>query len=351
MAEDIWETESISSTLEEIGLTAGADATLPDDVRFVRRVRENLEAAANQHGVLSAPTAFVFAPDLSDEVRAKTDLHRRIHTGEINPAGQMWFVGAAVRAGYCMPLEDRSTDQVLELCETLGFGRSPTVYCDTAVTPPLFAWYPSGVSEPDYLIETPIEQATPSLDDLIEIVDRVHRTRLMTAHNQNRDTKLWEDPDKHWAHDRAEKRVQDALMAGIGGAFGRPYFVEQERTGDAGRFDIGFREREAGGTSTLHAILELKVARSFGSGGTPYGPARVEAHVVDGIDQAWAYSDEHGGRAACLVFDLRKADKQAPPEKALVRACALKVFLRFWRCFPTAEDYRTFKLPPLSDSV
>jgi len=351
VVEDIWAEELISSTLDEIGLSAGADAKLPDEVRFVRRVRENLEAAAKQHGALPAPTAFVFAPALSHDVAAKAVFHRRIHTGEIDPAGQIWFVGAAARSGHRMALEDRSTDEILDFCETLGFGHSPTVYCDTASTPALFAWYPSGVCEPDYVIETPIEQATPDLDDLIEVVDRVHRTRLMTSYNQNHDTTLWEDRSKHWAHERAEKRVQDALMAGIGGAFGRPYFVEQERTGDTGRFDIGFREGQGGGTSTLHAILELKVARSFGSGGAPYAPASVEAHVVDGIEQAWAYSDEHGGRGACLVFDLREADKQVPPEKATAVAGALQVFLRFWRCFPSAEDYRTFKVPPVGDSA
>lgn len=351
MAEDIWGEELISSTLDEIGLSAGADAKLPDEVRFVRRVRENLEAAAKQHGALPAPAAFVFAPGLSDDIATEAVFHRRIHTGEIDPAGHVWFVGAAARSGHCMSLEDRSTDEILEFCEALGFGHAPTVYCDTAPTPALFAWYPSGVCEPDYVIETPIEQTAPAFDDLIEVVDRVHRTRLMTSHNQNHDTRLWEVGSKHWAHERAEKRVQDALIAGIGGAFGRPYFVEQERTGDSGRFDIGFRERQGGGTSTLHAILELKVARSFGSGGAPRSPSSVEAHVVDGIEQSWAYSDEHGGRPACLVFDLREADKQVPPENATGHAAALKVFLRFWRCFPTAEDYRTFKVPPVVDSA
>ena len=135
-------------------------------------------------------------------------------------------------------------------------------------------------------------------------------------------------------------------MAGLGGRFGRPYFVEQERPANSGRFDIGFREQGAGGASTLHAILELKVTRSYGSGGASVGPGQVEQHVVDGVEQARAYSDEHGAsNAACLVFDLRVPDKQVPPAAAVARAAALDVFLQFWRCFAIAVDYRKFKLP------
>jgi hypothetical protein len=345
--DDVWADGSISATLHEIGLSAGADANLPDEVRFVRRVREILEAAAAHHGPLCAPTVYLFAPSRDESLAGHATYHRRIHTGEVDPAGYVWFVGAAARSGYSLPLEGRSTNQTFEYCEELGFGRTPAVYCDTASFPPLFGWYPSGVSVPDDLIEGPIDQAiTPTIDELIEVVNRIHRTRLMTSLNQGVDTSLWERPSHHWAHERAEKRVQDALIAGIGGAFGRPYFVEQELAAHTGRFDIGFRESIGGGTSTLHAILELKVARSFGKSGISVSVTETERHVVEGVEQVRAYSDEHGAQnAACLVFDLRIAADQLPPEAARARADALNVFLQFWRCFPTAADYRTFVLP------
>ncbi len=347
MAEDIWANEAILSTLKEIGLSPGADAQLPDEVRFVRRVREILHAAAASHGPLVTPTVYVFAPLSGGEPPANAEFHPRIHTGEVNPAGGLWLVGAAARSGHSVTLGTQAAKEIFKFCEDLGFGNAPAVFCDTEATPALFAWYPSGLSKPDDVIEGPIDRAVaPTLGDLIEIIDRVHRTRLMTSYNQGVDTTLWEKPSDYWVHKRAEKRVQDALMAGIGGAFGRPYFVEQEKPGDTGRFDIGFRESVGGGTSTLRAILELKVARSIGSGGAPRTTGDVEEHVVAGVEQAWAYAGEHGvGDAACLVFDLRKEDKQMEPEAARKRAAQLEVFLRFWRCFPTAEDYRTFKLP------
>jgi hypothetical protein len=352
VANDIWGDESISSTLDAIGLSAGADAELPDEVRFVRGVREILEAAAARHGSLSTPAVYVFAPSSAGELPSQAGFHPRIHTGEIDPAGRLWFVGAAARSGHCVDLEGHSAHEIFKFCEDLGFGATPAVFCDTGAAPALFAWYPSGLSQPDDVIEGPLDRGddAPTLDELIEVVERVHRTRLMTSYNQTMDTTLWEKASHHWVHERAEKRVQDALMAGIGGAFGRPYFVEQERPGDTGRFDIGFRESADGGTSTLHAILELKVARSRGSGGASESRAKVKAHIVDGIEQSYAYAKEHGARdAACLVFDLRKEDKQIPPEAAVSRATQLNVFLEFWRCFPTAADYRTFKLPPPPD--
>lgn len=347
MAEDIWANEAISSTLNAIGLSAGADAHLPDEVRFVRRVRDILHAAASSHGPLTAPALYVFAPSSDREPPERAEFHPRIHTGEVNPAGVLWFVGAAARSGHCVPLESEATSEIFKFCGELGFGDAPAVFCDARAVPALFAWYPSGLSKPDEVIEGPIDRAdAPTLGDLIEVIDRLHRTRLMTSYNQGTDTTLWEKPSKHWVHARAERRVQDALMAGIGGAFGRPYFVEQEKPGDAGRFDIGFRESAGGGTSTLRAILELKVARGFGSGGTSQTTAEVEAHIVGGVEQACAYAGEHGARdVACLVFDLRPEKKQIEPETARDRADQLKVFLRFWRCFPTAADYRTFTLP------
>jgi hypothetical protein len=347
VAEGIWADEEISSTLKQIGLSAGADADLPDEVRFVRRVREVLDAAASRHGPLSGPAVYVFEPTANGEPPEGAAFHPRIHAGEVDPAEGLWLVGAAVRSAHCVSLESRSANEIFRFCTDLGLGCAPAVYCDADANPPLLAWYPNGLSDPDNVIEGPIDrQVAPTLEDLINVVGRVHRTKLMTNYNQSADTTLWKKPTDHWVHRRAEKRVQDALMAGLGGAFGRPYFVEQEQSSDSGRFDIGFRESVGGGTSTLRAILELKVARSFGCGGASQAPSKVVSHIVEGINQSAAYAKDRDAQdAACLVFDLRKEEAQDEPGSARARADQLKVVLKFWRCFPTATDYREFTLP------
>lgn len=347
MADDLWSQELIATTIDELGLSAGVDAELPDYVRFVRRVRELVTSYTSKHGRLAGPALFVLAPSIEDDLKARATLRRRIHTGEVDPALTVWMVGSAVADAFAIALENNATDDAFALvCEDLGLGDAPAVFCDAAPDPQIFAWYPLGLAQADRLYEGPIVLATPpNLDDLMTVVDRVHQTRLMTTHNQNLDTSLWQDRSKYWAHKRAEKRVQDALMAGLGGAFGRPYFVVQEVSSDSGRFDIGFREATAPGTTALRAVLELKVARSFGSTGSAKSLAENEQHAVDGVEQAWSYADDHGAdESACLVFDLRADEHHQAPEAATAKALELGVLLRLWRCFPTAEDYRTFKV-------
>lgn len=348
MSEDLWADQAVAETLGALGLTSGADTDLPDEVRFVRGVMDALEASIARRGPLASPAVFVFAPSRRRlaSLNIPSSFHRRIHTGETDPAGRIWLVGAAVKSADAIEISGETSDEIIGYCEQLGFESMPAVYCDTTGAPGRFAWYPRGFGDPDEVIEGPIGRSVaPTLDELLDVVDRVHWTRLVTSFNQGMDTALWQDANRHWVHKRAEKRVQDALMAGLGGAFGRPYFVQQEIQGHSGRFDIGFREAQDG-TSTLHAILELKVARSYGSTGAPVASTANDAHLVEGVEQAWAYSDEHGARdAACLVFDLRLLEQQQPPGPAATRAAVLDVVLRVWRCFPTAEHYRTFKMP------
>lgn len=347
MTDESWSQDLIAETIAQLGLSAGVDADLPDHVRFVRRVREIVSFFTGKYGRLSGPALFLLAPSIDDDVRATSTLRRRIHTGEVDPSSNVWLVGAAVADAYAIAFENDTAECIFALvCDQLGLGDAPAVFCDAAPDPQLFAWYPLGLSQADRLYEGPLVLTSPpSLDELISVVDRVHQTRLMTTHNQNMDTSLWEDGSKHWVHKRAEKRVQDALMAGLGGAFGRPYFVDQEVSSDSGRFDIGFRESTAPGTTALRAVLELKVARSFGSTGNSKSLAENEGHALDGVEQAWSYADDHGtDDSACLVFDLRTDEHHQEPDAATIRASELGVLLRLWRCFPTAEDYRDFKV-------
>ena len=347
MTDEVWSQDLIAATIDELGLSPGVDADLPDHVRFVRRIRELVTTFTSKHGRLAGPALFLLAPSIGDDLKARSTLRRRIHNGEVDPSSTVWVVGAAVADAYAITLESDATEDAFALaCDELGLGEVPAVFCDAAPNPQLFAWYPLGLSQADRLYEGPIVLTTPpSLHELMTVVDRVHQTRLMTTHNQDLDTSLWEDGSKHWAHKRAEKRVQGALMAGLGGAFGRPYFVVQEVSSDSGRFDIGFREFTAPGTTALRAVLELKVARSFGSTGSAKSLAENEQHALDGVEQAWSYADDHGADgSACLVFDLRTDEQHQEPAAAAAKASELGVLLRLWRCFPTADDYRTFKI-------
>src|SRR3712207_5307047 len=99
MSEGEWADAEIYATLATIGLTPGADADLPDEARFVRRVREILGLAADRHGPLASPAVFVLAPAPDSLGSENATFHRRMHTGEVDPGGRAWFVGAAARSG------------------------------------------------------------------------------------------------------------------------------------------------------------------------------------------------------------------------------------------------------------
>lgn len=352
MASSLWGPEEIESTVQVVGLTPGVGSKLPDQARFARGTRVALASSVSKHGLPSLPAVFVFAPEVAPEVAALGVERRRVHTGRLDFAGHLWLFGAAATDGIAIPLETADVDAIFCRVAELGLGESPTIYCDTNAEPDrAVAWYPLGLNEAERLYEGPIELThVPSLDELFAVIDGVHRTKLLTTVNQNSDTSLWEEPSKHWPHDHAERRVQDALLGGLGGAFGPPFFVEQEKTTDSGRFDLGFRRSLGGAATQLHAILELKVTRSFTDGGTKKTPLDNERHVYKGVEQAWSYADDYGDEggtpdAACLVFDLRTHDLHELPPKAVDRAGELGVVIRLWRCFPTAESYRTFKIP------
>lgn len=346
MADDIWTDDAIEETLQAIGLNAGIEADLPDEARFVRRIRELVERASERHGDLASPSLYLMSAGEDDEQREGIQVHRRLHTGEHDPSGCIWLMGAAGKSGHKVIAEGADSESLMKyVCDALNLGDVPAVLYEPYGE--LLAWYPNGIAEPDLVFEGPLKLTQPpSIEELIGFVDQIHQYRLLTSFHQNADTNLWSDRDKHWVHDQAERRVQDALTVGISGACAAPFYVDEELRGHAGRYDIGVRERTGPGATQLHTILELKVARSFGTNGGTYSAADTEAAVLSGVEQVHTYASEHeASDKACLVFDLRVLDQQGAFTESDARAAELGVLLRSWACFPSAEHYRDFVLP------
>lgn len=345
MVEDIWADDSIQETLRAIGLNAGVEADLPDEARFVRRIRELVLRASDRHGPLSSACLFLMSAAADNPHKDPSTLRRRLHTGEHDPSGSVWLMGAAAKSGHHVAADQPDSEGLMALaCDELSLGGVPAVLYEPYEK--LLAWYPNGTDEPDLVFEGPLVLTQPpSLDQLIAIVTQIHQYRLLTSFHQNRDTTLWSDGDKHWVHEAAERRVQDALTAGISGACADPFFVDEELTGKTGRYDIGVRERLGPGSTRLHTILELKVTRSFGKGGGAYTATQNNETVMSGVEQVYSYAAEHGASGkACLVFDLRKREQQSAFDAA-GKANELDVRLRSWECYPSAEHYRDFVLP------
>ncbi len=123
--------------------------------------------------------------------------------------------------------------------------------------------------------------------------------------------------------------------------------VRHEQSIVSGRLDLEIEESDPLDRSqiTRHAVLELKVLRSFRSSGAAVRPNETLDWVLAGVKQAASYRREKGARAAALCcFDMRR---EHSGEQCFnhVRELAvdLETDLTHWFIFSTSERYRDFR--------
>ena len=84
----------------------------------------------------------------------------------------------------------------------------------------------------------------------------------------------------------------------------KPHRVDFERSGTEGRCDLLISSKQVGAIAWLcHAVLELKVLRSFSSSGRSVSSTVRKKAVEDGLLQAIAYKRQHDA-AKCDVMLL-----------------------------------------------
>ncbi len=95
-----------------------------------------------------------------------------------------------------------------------------------------------------------------------------------------------------------------------------------------------------------HALLELKVLRSYGSGGAKVSERDIRAAVREGLEQAASYGDELSVEARGLFcFDMRTVFGGRNCFKPVTKkAKELKVALYAWHLFASAKSYREWKI-------
>jgi hypothetical protein len=145
---------------------------------------------------------------------------------------------------------------------------------------------------------------------------------------------MWEDSDKYWVIKDAEDRIQMYLVTGLTAAFPTTT-VRMEQTQVTGRLDIEIEEPDPIDRSkfTRHAILELKVLRSFGSTGNAVSAAETEEWIKSGVEQAAAYRMERKALASALCcFDMRQTDT-GEACFTTVSECAKELCVSLWRWF------------------
>lgn len=182
-----------------------------------------------------------------------------------------------------------------------------------------------------------------ALTEILDAIDRIYRRVLRTPGGNISDISLWEDPGKKHPVSNAELRVQHNLKVGLTGAF-PSCTIRDEQPSPVGRHDLLIEQHSATspGTVVVHAILELKILRSFTNSGSPISATKVHEWIDGGVRQANLYMTERSARAAALCcFDMRDSDSgESCFDHVADLARKLNVVLKRWYLYSSAEEFR-----------
>jgi hypothetical protein len=344
-----WSDEDLKATAATY-FGDGADADLPDHIRLVYNVGRLILRRANQAPAPeSMPSAFFLlpqAPSAADS--AALDNQPMLGTGRHELANRFWFVGPAARQGTALVLEawpEKDADFFDLACGKLGIGSAPAVIFEARTNPQLLWFYPCGLAKGEVANPVPLSSEGIGLEQILSIVDRAHRDSIVTPRPRgSQGSKLWKNAGKHHPVEDAEARIQEILRVALTAALPPTMMVRDEQHQTTGRIDLEIEESNATpGHFVRHALLELKVLRSYRSTGRAVSRASVADAIKEGVSQAKSYRDERETLSAALCcFDMRKepggADCFDPVKQ---KARRNKVALRVWPVYASAKQYRT----------
>lgn len=342
-----WANADLTRTAREYA-GIGTTSDLPTDVRFlagvVQLIRARLARSKEAPDPL-LPALFLLEPAPRIDQEESTPKRIPMLDNGLTPLnGRLWFVGAAVVSGHYVSVAEHDDDNLFRfVIDRLELGNVPAILFEPRTGIPEVRFYPSGLGSQDEYKRLPLGGSDISLDKILEAINNVYCQCLVTPSAQINAGKLWEQSDKWRPVVNAEAIIQWTLKAGLVAAF-PSCIVRHEQTSVSGRVDLEIEEcgpldREA---IVRHAVLELKVLRSFGSTGETVSPSEILAEIKSGVLQAAAYRDDKSARAAALCcFDMRKADLgESCFEHVSTLAEGAKVRLKRWYLFASASLYR-----------
>jgi len=327
---------------------AGVDSDLPDEIRFMGGVAKLIRTRIAEAGddtdparpavFLLEPTARTHRPDIAPKRAPMLDNALTA----IN--GRLWFMSPVPVVGSYVELEDCDDDKLFRIVtDELQLGDVPAAIFDPRTAIPQLRLYRNGLGDPGTCEILRVDFVDVSLPRVFEIINRIYETGLVTPTAQEQAGKLWENDEKHWVAQDAELKVQLYLRMGLQGALLLCH-VRSEEDIVSGRYDIAIMEVDPLDRSCArwHAILELKVLRTFGSRGGSYSDQDTRDRVESGVRQAASYRNEKGALAAALCcFDMRHENTGEECFSHVVDlADAHQVVLRTWFIYATCEQYR-----------
>jgi hypothetical protein len=304
--------------------------------------------AISPRTLASAPVVFIMAPKpsvggVSCEERPLFDRAK----DEIS--GRIWFGAARLGLGVGFDLPPSDDQQRFHyIIHSLNAGHAPAIYYDAADDAALMRIYRKGISAHDEYENLSLDSANLTIAHIKKILDNAHSHLLKTTTASDSARKLWQNQDRCFPIREAEKGIQEILFIALSSSLGfGPVYVEQEGVSVMGRYDFRLKEQDPIDSTkwTHHAILELKVVKSFTNTGGPVQDSTNFQAVSDGVNQANEYRNDHHCRMAALCcYDMRLSPD---PAQAIAherqRASSLNVELWAWPLYATPKKARNAK--------
>ena len=325
----------------------GVDTDVPDQHRFVSGVvqllrQRRLVLEAQDDSDDSDLAIFVLKPMPPDSIT--TTREPMLDHGHISVVGRLWFSSVAVTSAHYVNLPQDSDDaRVSYVADRLDLGALPTLIFDPRTVPAKLRWYPEGLGQLDNVDLIPLSgDLSPS--EVFDLIEHLYRQCFVTPDSLPNSVSLWHDASRYRPLENAEALVQSHLKTGLAARF-PSCKIRHEQTQVTGRTDLEIEQFDSLDHSvvTRHAIIELKVLRSFRSSGSKVYDSQTKESIEEGVRQAAAYRIEKEARwSALCCFDMRRDDAGDEACFADVQDCAdaLEVMLRRWFLYASAAELR-----------
>lgn len=338
---------------EDLALTArafagiGTDASLPGEIRFLSRTAKLIQERKlvnNEGSDPKLPAVFLLAPSRRGEISKTAIRVPMLDNGLSRLNGWIWLVSAAVNSGYGLEVSFQDDNCLFTfVTDSLNLGDVPTVFYEPRGLSAKIRYYPYGLREPDKCVVYPAEGEKVTDERIFSVIESVYQQCLKTPDAQSRAGKLWKRADLCWPSSNAEAVVQLNLKAGLIGHF-LTCIVREEQTTPEGRTDLEIEEKDPHnrGQITRHALIELKVLRSFREEGSMFPPTETLDRIKRGVLQAYEYGTQKSAKLATLCcFDMRQTDeKESCFDHVREIARDKQVVLKRWYIYSSSATYR-----------
>lgn len=339
-----WSDEDLLQSLNDYsGSAYNQDASEP--ARFwhsaIKIIKKRKQISPST--LVESPTVFIMAP-LPDDI---TDAEQQpaFDRGRIEIAGKAWFGSKGLASAAALPIPLGSDADLFDcVVNKWHRGDAPALYFHGIDQEARI--YPKGMMHPAECEIVSLDGTHLTLDTIHRIMDAMHVELLETPSASDLQRSLWANKSKWWPVNESEKGIQGILHVALKShTLFTPLKVDQEHSSRMGRCDFILKEQDAADPTSWvhHAILELKVVKSFTHTGSPVGESTNIKAVSDGLDQARDYRVAHSCRLAALCcYDMRKKpDPAGAIAHEASRAEEDELGLWSWPIYNTVKALRT----------